>query len=80
MFHKAVLGAVLALALPAAAHAQAEPGYTTIFDGTATGSNASFDKWAQVGGGNISLQDGVMHTSGGSACAGTRSNRSGTCR
>ena len=59
-----VLGAALALAAPAVAHA--EPGYTTIFDGTATGSDASFDKWAQVGGGDIALQgDGTMRTSGG---------------
>ena len=42
------------------------PGYTTIFDGTATGSDASFDKWAQVGGGDIALQsDGTMRTSSG---------------
>jgi 3-keto-disaccharide hydrolase len=60
----AVVGAALALAVPAVAHGEA--GYTTIFDGTATGSDASFDKWAQVGGGNIALQsDGTMRTSSG---------------
>jgi hypothetical protein len=60
-----VLGAALALAAaPGVAHA--EPGYPTIFDGTPTGSDASFDKWAQVGGGNIALQaDGTMRTSSG---------------
>ncbi|WP_053226369.1 3-keto-disaccharide hydrolase [Solirubrobacter soli] len=61
----AVLGAALALAAPAVVHA-AEPGYTTIYDGTATGSDASFDKWAMVGGGSIDRQaDGVMRSSGG---------------
>jgi hypothetical protein len=61
----AMVGVALALAaLPGAA--SAEPGYTTIFDGSATGTDASFDKWAQVGGGNIALQaDGTMRTSGG---------------
>jgi hypothetical protein len=60
----AVLGAALALTVPGVA--LAEPGYTTIFDGTATGTDASFDKWAQVGGGDIALQsDGTMRTSGG---------------
>src|SRR3954447_2222972 len=60
----AVLAAALALAAPGVA--QAEPGYTTIFDGSATGSDASFDKWAQVGGGDIALQpDGTMRSSGG---------------
>jgi hypothetical protein len=60
-----MLGATLALAsMPGVAHAEA--GYTTIFDGSATGSDASFDKWAQVGGGNIALQaDGTMRTSSG---------------
>src|SRR5688572_16454671 len=60
----AALGVALALAAPGIAHA--EPGYTTIFDGTATGSDASFDKWAQAGGGDIALQpDGSMRTSSG---------------
>lgn len=59
------LGAALALAAPALAPA-AEPGYTTIYDGTATGSDASFDKWAMVGGGSIDRQaDGAMRTAGG---------------
>jgi hypothetical protein len=61
----AALGVTLALAVPAFAQA-AEPGYTTIFDGTPTGSDASFDKWAMVGGGSIGLQaDGTMRTASG---------------
>src|SRR5262245_408351 len=60
----AVAGLALALAVPGAAHA--EPGYTTIFDGTATGSSASLDKWAQAGPGDMTLQpDGSIRTSGG---------------
>ncbi|MDA0168877.1 DUF1080 domain-containing protein [Solirubrobacter taibaiensis] len=46
--------------------AVAEPGYTTIFDGTPTGSDASFDKWAYAGGGGVDLQaDGTLRSSGG---------------
>jgi hypothetical protein len=45
----------LALLAPAAAQAQytappPEPGYEYIFDGTATGSDASFDKWLSANG------------------------------
>ena len=60
-------GAALRAALYAGgalAVAHAEAGYTTIFDARASGSNASFDKGPQVGGGNIALQaDGTMQTS-----------------
>ena len=61
----AALGVALALAGPAVVQA-AEPGYTTIFDGTASGSDASFDKWAYAGGGSVALQaDGTLRSSGG---------------
>jgi hypothetical protein len=52
----AAVAALLALALaPAGAGAQytappPEPGYEYIFDGTATGSDASFDKWLSANG------------------------------
>ena len=58
-------GVVAALAATPAI-ARAETGYTTIFDGTATGSNASFDKWAQSGPGGFTLQpDGSIRSFGG---------------
>ena len=60
----ALAGALFALALPATARAEA--GYTTILDGTATGTDASFDKWAQAGAGQFTLQsDGSIRSSGG---------------
>ena len=60
----ALAGALFALALPATARAEA--GYTTILDGTATGTDASFDKWAQAGSGNFTLQaDGSITPTGG---------------
>jgi hypothetical protein len=50
-----VLTALVALALAPAAQAQytappPEPGFEYIFDGTATGSDASFDKWLSANG------------------------------
>jgi Domain of Unknown Function (DUF1080) len=58
-----VCGAVLAVA-PAVAHA--EDGYTTLLDGTATGTAASFDKWVMTGQGNYTLQaDGSIKPMGG---------------
>lgn len=43
-----------------------DPGFTTIFDGTATGTPHSLDKWLQVGSGNMVLQpDGSLMTNGG---------------
>ena len=57
--------AVAVLALGSAA-ASAQDGYTTIFDGTATGTDASFDKWAQSGPGDFTLQpDGSIRGTGG---------------
>src|SRR5690349_7118827 len=56
--------AVALVAVPAAA--RAEDGYTTIFDGSATGSSASFDKWAQSGPGGFTQQpDGSIRSFGG---------------
>ena len=51
----ALLTALFALALAPSAHAQytappPEPGFEYIFDGTATGSDASFDKWLSANG------------------------------
>ena len=50
-----VLTALIALAFAPSAHAQytapePEPGFEYIFDGTATGSDASFDKWLSANG------------------------------
>jgi hypothetical protein len=43
-----------------------DPGYTTLFDGTTTGTSHSLDKWLQVGAGNMVLQpDGSLMTNGG---------------
>jgi hypothetical protein len=59
MHHRIRAGALLAtlfalaLAAPAAAQYEApppEPGFEYIFDGTATGSDASFDKWLSANG------------------------------
>jgi hypothetical protein len=56
MQHRAALIALVALALvPASATAQytpppPEPGFHYIFDGTASGSDASFDKWVAANG------------------------------
>ena len=59
------LAAVVALGA-APAVARADVGYTTIFDGSATGSDASFDKWAQSGPGGFTLQpDGSIRSFGG---------------
>ncbi len=60
------LAAVAALALaPAAARAD-DAGFTTIFDGTATGSPYSLDQWQHVGAGTFDLQaDGTLKTNGG---------------
>jgi hypothetical protein len=45
---------------------QHDPGFTTIFDGTATGTPHSLDKWIQVGAGSMVLQpDGSLMTNGG---------------
>jgi hypothetical protein len=50
----------------AAVPGEQDAGYTTIFDGTATGSPYSLDKWIQVGAGNMVLQpDGSLMTNGG---------------
>jgi hypothetical protein len=51
--------------VPAAARAD-DPGFTTIFDGTATGSPYSLDHWLHAGAGSVALQpDGSLLTSGG---------------
>lgn len=43
-----------------------DPGFATIFDGSATGTPHSLDKWLQVGAGNMVLQpDGSLMTNGG---------------
>jgi hypothetical protein len=43
-----------------------DPGFTTLFDGTATGTPHSLDKWLQVGAGGMVLQpDGSLMTNGG---------------
>jgi hypothetical protein len=43
-----------------------DAGFTTLFDGTATGTPHSLDKWLQVGAGNMVLQpDGSLMTNGG---------------
>src|SRR3954454_4202243 len=49
-----------------ASAAPKDPGFTTLFDGTATGTPHSLDKWLQVGAGNMVLQpDGSLMTNGG---------------
>jgi hypothetical protein len=54
-----------ATALAFAQPALAEEGYTTIFDGTATGTAASWDKWAHVGDGGFTLEpDGSVRAFG----------------
>src|SRR5262249_25567401 len=57
---------------PSAAAASAAPathardGFTTLFDGTATGTPHSLDRWLQVGSGRMVLQpDGSLMTEGG---------------
>ena len=55
MKYRLVLTALVTLALAPSAHAQytappPEPGFEYIFDGTATGSDASFDKWLSANG------------------------------
>ena len=55
MKHRIALTALVMLALAPSAHAQytappPEPGFEYIFDGTATGSDASFDKWLSANG------------------------------
>jgi hypothetical protein len=55
MKYRLVLTALVTLALAPSAHAQytappPEPGFQYIFDGTATGSDASFDKWLSANG------------------------------
>jgi Domain of Unknown Function (DUF1080) len=55
MKHRMVLTLLVALALAPSAHAQytappPEPGFEYIFDGTASGSDASFDKWLSANG------------------------------
>jgi hypothetical protein len=46
--------------------AAADDGFTTILDGTATGTDGSFDKWIQTGGGGYTLQaDGSIKPMGG---------------
>ena len=55
MKHRIVLTALVMLALAPSAHAQYTPppperGFEYIFDGTATGSDASFDKWLSANG------------------------------
>jgi 3-keto-disaccharide hydrolase len=43
-----------------------ETGFTTLFDGTATGTPHSLDKWLQAGAGSLELQsDGSLKTVGG---------------
>jgi hypothetical protein len=49
-----------------ASAAPRDKGFTTLFDGTATGTPHSLDKWLQVGAGNMVLQpDGSLMTNGG---------------
>jgi hypothetical protein len=55
MKHRIALAVLVALAFAPSAHAQytpppPEPGFEYIFDGSATGSDASFDKWLSANG------------------------------
>lgn len=60
------LGSGLPSASASSAAVAADPGYTTLFDGTATGTPHSLDKWLQVGSGQMVLQpDGSLMTNGG---------------
>lgn len=50
----------------AAPDVKQDSGFTTLFDGTATGTPHSLDRWLQVGAGNMVLQpDGSLMTNGG---------------
>jgi hypothetical protein len=60
------LGAGVQSASASSSAVAQDPGYTTLFDGTATGTPHSLDKWLQVGAGNMQLQpDGLLMTNGG---------------